>query len=108
MPVPTPPRRWMPSSVVAEHSRADTEEAPVEGVSSAHGVSRRALARPPRPARNGGRRPMRAQTWRPWLLLAPAFVVLGVLLLAPLVRVFQLSFLDFGLRELVRGGAPFV
>jgi N,N'-diacetylchitobiose transport system permease protein len=51
---------------------------------------------------------MRAQTWRPWLLLAPAFVVLGMLLVAPLGRVLQLSFLDFGLRELVRGDAPFV
>jgi N,N'-diacetylchitobiose transport system permease protein len=45
---------------------------------------------------------------RPWLLLAPAFVVLGALLLWPMVRVVVLSFQDFGLRELVRGEAEFV
>jgi N,N'-diacetylchitobiose transport system permease protein len=67
------------------------------------------LAAAPTPRRTTrGRRPLNAQTWRPWLLLVPAFVVLGLLLLAPLARVFLLSFQDFGLRELVRGDAPFI
>jgi len=48
------------------------------------------------------------QTWRPWLLLAPALVVLGALLLYPLYRVVVLSFQEFGLRELNRGGARWV
>lgn len=45
---------------------------------------------------------------RPWLLLAPALLVLGVLLLWPMVRVAALSFQDFGLPELVRGDADLV
>jgi N,N'-diacetylchitobiose transport system permease protein len=49
-----------------------------------------------------------AQTWRPWLLLAPALAVLGALLLFPLVRVVVLSFQEFGLRELNLGGAAWV
>jgi len=49
-----------------------------------------------------------AQTWRPWLLLAPAFVVLAAVLLYPLVRVALLSFQDFGLRELNLGGAEWI
>jgi N,N'-diacetylchitobiose transport system permease protein len=48
------------------------------------------------------------QTWRPWLLLAPALVVLTALLLYPLVRVAVLSFQDFGLRELNLGGARWI
>ncbi len=35
-------------------------------------------------------------------------MVLGALLIVPLARVFQLSFQDFGLRELVRGDAPWI
>jgi N,N'-diacetylchitobiose transport system permease protein len=49
-----------------------------------------------------------AQTWRPWLLLAPALAVLGALLLFPLGRVVVLSFQEFGLRELNLGGAAWV
>ncbi|GGK60473.1 carbohydrate ABC transporter permease [Ornithinimicrobium pekingense] len=45
---------------------------------------------------------------RPWWLLAPTLLVLGVLLLWPIVRVVVLSLQDFGLRELVRGGAEFI
>ena len=68
----------------------------------------RCAPRPP-PSALGGRRPCRhAQTWRPWLLLAPALVVLGALLLFPLARVVVLSFQDFGLRELITGGAAWV
>jgi N,N'-diacetylchitobiose transport system permease protein len=37
---------------------------------------------------------------RPWLLLAPALVVLAVLLLWPLVQVALYSFQDYGLREI--------
>jgi N,N'-diacetylchitobiose transport system permease protein len=48
------------------------------------------------------------QNWRPWLLLVPALAVLGALLIYPLGRVVVLSFQEFGLRELNRGGAPWV
>nr|WP_244857916.1 sugar ABC transporter permease [Agromyces archimandritae] len=40
---------------------------------------------------------------RPWLLLAPALIVLAVLMLWPLVRVFLFSLQDYGLREIVSG-----
>ena len=45
---------------------------------------------------------------RPWLLLAPALVVLAVLLLWPLGRVVWLSFQNYGLRELNRGTTNFI
>lgn len=48
------------------------------------------------------------QLWRPWLLLAPALLVLAALLLYPLLRVGVLSFQEFGLRELNLGGAAWV
>jgi len=38
---------------------------------------------------------------RPWALLAPALVVLAVLMLWPLVQVFLFSLQDYGLREIV-------
>ncbi|MCR2793441.1 sugar ABC transporter permease [Microbacterium sp. zg.Y625] len=41
--------------------------------------------------------------WRPWLLLAPALIVVGGLLLWPLVRVVLFSLQDYGLREIVSG-----
>jgi N,N'-diacetylchitobiose transport system permease protein len=47
-------------------------------------------------------------SWLPWLLQAPALVVLAGLLLFPLYRVGVLSFQDFGLRELVQGGTTWV
>lgn len=59
-----------------------------------------------RRARRGGV-PNR-QPWRAWLLLAPGLATLGVLLLYPLFRVAQLSFQDFGLRELNLGGAEWI
>lgn len=40
---------------------------------------------------------------RPWLLLAPALLVLGTLLLYPLLRVGWLSLQDYGLRQVVSG-----
>ncbi|NYE46401.1 N,N'-diacetylchitobiose transport system permease protein [Spinactinospora alkalitolerans] len=40
---------------------------------------------------------------RPWLLLAPALLVIGILLLFPLGRVVWLSFQDYGLRNVVSG-----
>lgn len=64
-------------------------------------------SRPPAAPAAGGRprtRPPR-RAHRPWLLLAPALVVLGGLLAWPLVRVVVMSFQDFGLREVVRGDA---
>jgi N,N'-diacetylchitobiose transport system permease protein len=57
----------------------------------------------PRPPRRPGARPT-----RPWLLLAPALLVMGGLLLYPLVRVLVLSLQDFGLRELVSGRTDWV
>ncbi len=45
---------------------------------------------------------------RPWLLLAPALVVLAVLLLWPLVRVVIFSLQDYGLREIVSGKTNFI
>ena len=57
----------------------------------------------PRPARRPGTR-----SSRPWLLLAPALLVMGGLLLYPLVRVLVLSLQDFGLRELVSGRTDWV
>ncbi|MFI6424685.1 carbohydrate ABC transporter permease [Promicromonospora sp. NPDC050880] len=45
----------------------------------------------------------RAAAARPWLLLAPALLVLAVLLLWPLVRVFLFSLQDYGLREITTG-----
>jgi N,N'-diacetylchitobiose transport system permease protein len=45
---------------------------------------------------------------RPWLLLAPALVVLAVLLLWPLVRMGMFSLQDYGLREIVSGEANWI
>jgi N,N'-diacetylchitobiose transport system permease protein len=42
------------------------------------------------------------------LLLTPAIVILGGLLIWPLGRVLLLSFRDYGLRNLVLGGAPWI
>lgn len=58
-----------------------------------------------------GGRPRRMFTWaksRPWLLLTPALIILGVLLLWPLVRVFLFSLQDYGLREIVSGKTNFI
>lgn len=62
--------------------------------------------RPGRPGRTI--RPRRRAAARPWLLLSPALVLLAVLLLLPLVRVAQLSFQDYGLRELASGTSNYV
>lgn len=53
-----------------------------------------------------GRRIRRAGA--PWLLLAPALVVLAVLLLWPLARVLNLSLQDFELRNLIRGESNYI
>jgi len=56
------------------------------------------------PAPRSGRRIRPGQqTWRPWLLLGPALVVMAGLLLWPMIRVLILSLQNFGLRELVSG-----
>ena len=44
---------------------------------------------------------------RPWLLLAPALLILAVLLLWPLIRVVLFSLQDYGLREIVSGDTNF-
>lgn len=48
------------------------------------------------------------KTWRPWLLLGPALVVLAGLLLYPLYRVVALSLQEFGLRQLVTGETQWI
>lgn len=45
---------------------------------------------------------------RPWMLIAPALIVLVVLLLWPLIRVVLFSFQDYGLREIVSGEPNFI
>ncbi|MGI8416254.1 MAG: sugar ABC transporter permease, partial [Nakamurella sp.] len=57
-------------------------------------------------ARAQHRVPVRARLGkvsRPWLLLAPALIVLAALLLWPLVRVVELSLQDYGLAQIVSG-----
>jgi N,N'-diacetylchitobiose transport system permease protein len=44
----------------------------------------------------------------PWVLLAPALTVIGLLLLLPLGRIVWLSFRDYQLRNLVSGESDFV
>ena len=64
-----------------------------------------------RPARRRGKGLLTyasANRRRPWMLLLPTFIVLGLLLLYPMLRVLILSMQDFGLRELVSGDADFV
>lgn len=63
---------------------------------------------PGRPGRGRGGGVPNRQSWRAWLLLAPGLATLAVLLLYPLYRVTQLSFQDFGLRELNLGGAEWI
>lgn len=57
---------------------------------------------PPLPVRASAR-----AARRPWLLLAPALVVMAALLLWPMVQVVVLSFQSYGLRELNRGTTNF-
>ncbi|XAS65897.1 carbohydrate ABC transporter permease [Pseudarthrobacter sp. So.54] len=45
---------------------------------------------------------------RPWLLLAPALILLAGLLLWPLARVFIISLQDYGLRQIVSGKTNFI
>lgn len=45
---------------------------------------------------------------RPWLLLAPALIVLAVLLLWPLVRMGMFSLQDYGLPEIVSGESNWI
>ncbi|MBB5802323.1 N,N'-diacetylchitobiose transport system permease protein [Saccharothrix ecbatanensis] len=63
-------------------------------------VERRPLSTPP---------PRRRRTpWWPYLLIAPTVLAMGFLLLYPLVRNVVMSVQEFGLPQLVRGGARFV
>jgi N,N'-diacetylchitobiose transport system permease protein len=66
--------------------------------------------RPGRGTVTTGPRPGRAprRSIRPWVLLAPALLVMGGLLLYPLLRVAVISLQDFGLRELVSGRTNWV
>jgi N,N'-diacetylchitobiose transport system permease protein len=69
-------------------------------------AERTPLATEPQPPARRRRRGSTAA--RPWLLLAPALLVMGGLLLYPLFRVLVLSLQDFGLRELVSGRTHWV
>ncbi|GAA1179967.1 carbohydrate ABC transporter permease [Pseudonocardia alaniniphila] len=73
----------------------------------------RERTRPGRGTATAGPRPRRsrhtgARAARPWLLLAPALLVMGGLLLYPLVQVVVISLQDFGLRQLVSGRTSWV
>jgi N,N'-diacetylchitobiose transport system permease protein len=80
------------------------------GVQASPAAGTPAPARPdaPRPRRSSGSGGRLTPAWLPWLLQAPALVVLAGLLLYPLYRVGVLSFQDFGLRELVTGQTTWV
>ena len=56
----------------------------------------------------GGSRRRPIDRLRPWMLIAPALVVLAGLLLWPLIRVVLFSFQDYGLREIVSGEPNFI
>ncbi|MDN4613708.1 sugar ABC transporter permease [Leifsonia sp. F6_8S_P_1B] len=71
------------------------------------------VARPSRgrgagPSTPSRRRRRLVAAGRPWLLLAPALIVLAGLLLWPLVRVVIFSLQDYGLREIVSGRTNFI
>ncbi len=51
---------------------------------------------------------MFASRFRPWLLLAPALLLLAGLLLWPLIRVVLFSLQDYGLREIVSGTSNYI
>ncbi|WP_344032897.1 sugar ABC transporter permease [Leucobacter iarius] len=51
---------------------------------------------------------MFASRFRPWLLLAPALLLLAGLLLWPLIRVVLFSLQDYGLREIVSGKSNYI
>ncbi|PWH06556.1 sugar ABC transporter permease [Brachybacterium endophyticum] len=66
---------------------------------------------PPATAPARRRVPVRRRLTRgaaPWVLLAPALILLAVLLLWPLVRVVMLSLQDYRLRNLIRGDSNYV
>ena len=56
----------------------------------------------------GGSRRRPIDRLRPWMLIAPALLVLAGLLLWPLIRVVLFSFQDYGLREIVSGEPNFI
>ncbi|WP_417555416.1 carbohydrate ABC transporter permease [Microbacterium sp.] len=62
----------------------------------------------PSPAAGGARRRPLLTRVRPWLLLGPSLIVLGVLLLWPLVQVVLLSFQNYGIREIRKGSTNFI
>lgn len=64
----------------------------------------------PVPAATGAGTPAPRRGPGPWayLLIAPTVVVIGLVLGYPVVRNVVMSFQDYGLRELIRGGAAFV
>jgi N,N'-diacetylchitobiose transport system permease protein len=62
--------------------------------------------RPPSRRRRSSARARRRAL--PWVLLAPALLVIGVLLLYPLIRVFLLSLQDYGLRNVVSGQSNYI
>lgn len=71
-------------------------------------VTRRPSQRVTGDGHSARRRKFRLRATRPWLLLAPALLVLAVLLLWPLVRVFLFSLQDYGLREIVSGESNYI
>jgi N,N'-diacetylchitobiose transport system permease protein len=70
-------------------------------------VPRREGSSPDRAQQSARRRAKRSRALKPWLLLSPALLVLGALLIYPLVRVTLISFQDYGLRQIVSGERNF-
>lgn len=78
--------------------------APAPPSPAREGRAGREPARAPAPA--GAARRRRSRALRPWLLLAPALLVIATLLLYPLVQVVLLSFQNKRLGDVVRGTTP--
>jgi len=69
---------------------------------------RRAVTTAARPAEPVRRRRRRRDRATPYLLLAPAAAVLGLVLGYPLVRLLAISMQDYGFRALFTGSAPWI
>ncbi|MDY5273258.1 MAG: sugar ABC transporter permease [Arcanobacterium sp.] len=51
---------------------------------------------------------MTKQRWRPWVLMAPMLLIFAVLLFWPILRVINLSFQDYGLKQLLRNETNYI
>jgi N,N'-diacetylchitobiose transport system permease protein len=89
---------------MTELLRAAAPDAHPDGAAADHDArGRRLFGRSRRPRRTRG-----GDRVAPYVLLAPAALVLGLVLGYPLVRLVLLSFQDYGLRALFTGQAPWI